>query len=89
MPSGGRSVRLSISRLHTREGRVLRFDDIKPGSRLRGLDSAGIAEVVQVARFGSMTGWANVWSIAAKKPRSRSSKPAVPMPSTLMVVSCV
>src|SRR3954465_15521191 len=29
------------------------FEDIKPGSRLRGLDPAGIAEVVQVARFGS------------------------------------
>src|SRR5437763_8965907 len=35
-----------------REGRVLQFDDIKPGSRLRGLDSEGVAEVVQVARFG-------------------------------------
>jgi SNF2-related domain len=31
---------------------MLAFDDIKPGSRLRGLDAAGIAEVVQVARFG-------------------------------------
>src|SRR5713101_6495354 len=29
------------------------FEDIRPGSRLRGLDSAGIAEVVQVARFGT------------------------------------
>ena len=29
------------------------FDDIKPGARLRGLDPAGIAEVVQVARFGA------------------------------------
>jgi hypothetical protein len=28
------------------------FEDLKPGSRLRGLDPAGIAEVVQVARFG-------------------------------------
>jgi hypothetical protein len=28
------------------------FDEIKPGARLRGLDSAGAAEVVQVARFG-------------------------------------
>lgn len=28
------------------------FDDIKPGGRLRGLDPAGIAEIVQVARFG-------------------------------------
>ena len=32
---------------------MLQFEDIKPGSRLRGLDSAGIAEVVQVARFGA------------------------------------
>lgn len=29
------------------------FDDIKPGSRLRGLDAAGTAEIVQVARFGA------------------------------------
>lgn len=29
------------------------FDDIRPGSRLRGLDAAGIAEIVQVARFGA------------------------------------
>src|SRR5216684_4077412 len=29
------------------------FEDIKPGSRLRGLVSAGIAEVVQVSRFGA------------------------------------
>jgi superfamily II DNA or RNA helicase len=29
------------------------FEDIKPGSRLRGLDAAGIAEVVQVSRFGA------------------------------------
>jgi hypothetical protein len=29
------------------------FDDIKPGARLRGLDPAGLAEVVQVARFGA------------------------------------
>jgi hypothetical protein len=28
------------------------FGDIKPGVRLRGLDPAGTAEVVQVARFG-------------------------------------
>jgi hypothetical protein len=28
------------------------FEDIKPGSRLRGLDPAGVAEIVQVARFG-------------------------------------
>src|SRR5260221_1428082 len=28
------------------------FEDIKPGSRMRGLDPSGIAEVVQVAHFG-------------------------------------
>jgi superfamily II DNA or RNA helicase len=32
---------------------VLAFDDIKPGSRLRGLDGSSIAEIVQVARFGA------------------------------------
>src|SRR3954451_22738686 len=32
---------------------MLAFEDIKPGSRVRGLDPGGIAEVVQVARFGS------------------------------------
>ena len=29
-----------------------KFEDIKPGARLLGLDPAGVAEVVQVARFG-------------------------------------
>jgi SNF2 family DNA or RNA helicase len=29
------------------------FDQIKAGARLKGLDSAGIAEIVQVARFGA------------------------------------
>jgi hypothetical protein len=28
------------------------FEDIKPGSRLRGLDPSGVAEVVQVTSFG-------------------------------------
>jgi hypothetical protein len=32
---------------------MLAFDAIKPRSRLRGLDAAGIAEVVQVSRFGA------------------------------------
>ena len=32
---------------------MVAFDDIRPGSRLRGLDAAGIAEVVQVGRFGA------------------------------------
>jgi hypothetical protein len=31
---------------------MLNFEDIKPGTRLRGLDPAGIAEVVQVSKFG-------------------------------------
>jgi superfamily II DNA or RNA helicase len=31
---------------------VALFEDIKPGSRLRGLDAGGIAEVVQVSKFG-------------------------------------
>jgi superfamily II DNA or RNA helicase len=31
---------------------MLLFENIKPGSRLRGLDSAGVAEVVQVTHFG-------------------------------------
>src|SRR5260370_37870391 len=29
------------------------FEQIKPGTRLKGLDSAGIAEVVSVSKFGS------------------------------------
>ncbi len=29
------------------------FDEIQPGARLRGLDPAGIAEIVQAARFGT------------------------------------
>lgn len=29
------------------------FEEIKPGSRLRGLDPAGVAEVVSVSRFGT------------------------------------
>src|SRR5712672_2357644 len=31
---------------------MVAFDDIRPGSRLRGLDAAGTAEIVQVAHFG-------------------------------------
>ena len=31
---------------------IARFEDIKAGARLRGLDPAGVAEIVQVARFG-------------------------------------
>src|SRR4030095_528854 len=29
------------------------FEEIKPGARLRGLDPAGVAEVVSVSRFGA------------------------------------
>lgn len=29
------------------------FDQIKPGARLKGLASEGVAEIVQVARFGT------------------------------------
>src|SRR3954464_9301412 len=32
---------------------MLAFEEIKPGSRASGLDPGSIAEVVQVARFGS------------------------------------
>ncbi len=32
---------------------MLAFDDIKPGSRLRGLAGTGVAEVVLLARFGA------------------------------------
>lgn len=32
---------------------MTQFDDIKPGARLRGMDGGGIAEIVQVARFGA------------------------------------
>ena len=28
------------------------FENIKPGSRLRGLDASGLAEVAQVTQFG-------------------------------------
>ena len=28
------------------------FDQIQPGARLKGLDPGGVAEIVQVARFG-------------------------------------
>jgi hypothetical protein len=31
---------------------MVALEEIKPGSRLRGLDPEGVAEVVQVARFG-------------------------------------
>ena len=32
---------------------MIQFDDIKPGAQLRGLDGGGIAEIVQIARFGA------------------------------------
>jgi superfamily II DNA or RNA helicase len=32
---------------------MLSFDDLRPGARVRGLDPGGIAEIVQIARFGA------------------------------------
>jgi hypothetical protein len=32
---------------------MVALEEIKPGSRLRGLDPEGVAEVVQIARFGA------------------------------------
>lgn len=32
---------------------MVAFDEIRPGARLRGLDPSGIAEIVQLSRFGS------------------------------------
>jgi hypothetical protein len=55
------------------------FEQIKPGARIKGLDPAGIAEIVQVARFGTdalnilfrwMGGLASASSIAARRPVS-------------------
>src|SRR3954451_8314688 len=34
-------------------GEMVALEEIKPGARLRGLDPAGVAEVVQVSRFGA------------------------------------
>jgi hypothetical protein len=34
-----------------RDRKLPTFDDIKPGARVRRLDSAGATQVVQVARF--------------------------------------
>src|SRR4029077_5242311 len=45
------SITATLSRT-IRVTRMSTFENIKPGSRLRGLDPAGVAEVVQVARFG-------------------------------------
>src|ERR1700738_941611 len=47
----GLAVRRLSGRL--RIGRMVALEEIKPGARLRGLDPEGIAEVVQVARFGA------------------------------------
>ena len=35
-------------------GVLLVFEDLKPGARLRGLAPQGIAEIVQVSRFGAV-----------------------------------
>ena len=72
---------------------MIPFESIKPGARLRGLDAAGVAEIVQVARFGPdalnlvfrVNGRsANGSSTAAKRPASSSSRPVGPMRSTPM-----
>lgn len=31
---------------------MMTFEDIRPGARLAGVDTAGIAEIVQVSKFG-------------------------------------
>jgi hypothetical protein len=75
---------------------MIAFDDIKPGARLRGLDPAGIAEIVQVARFGpdalnlvfrANGRVANVSFIGARNQRLNSSMAAGPMFLTL-TASC-
>jgi hypothetical protein len=75
--------------------RMHNFEDLKPGARLLGLDPAGIAEVVQVARFGSDAlnlGWtaelANASSIVVRKAVSSYWKPDEAMRSTRMA-ACV
>ncbi len=45
------------------------FDDLKPGARLRGLDAGGVAEIVQVSRFGADA--LNVLFRVDGKPRER------------------
>jgi superfamily II DNA or RNA helicase len=43
----------SVSGQSAIESHMIAFDDIKPGTRLRGLDLGGTAEIVQVTRFGA------------------------------------
>jgi len=77
------------------------FDAIKPGARLRRLDSAGATQVVQVAQFsadaltlvfsmwrsGSMSTCANAWS-TGEDPRSSSSIPTPHRLMTPIAASC-
>jgi len=44
---------VTICVLQLRAEDLSTFDQIKPGARLKGLDPGGIAEIVQVARFGA------------------------------------
>ena len=44
---------MTICVLQLRAEDLSTFDQIKPGARLKGLDPGGIAEIVQVARFGA------------------------------------
>ena len=46
------------------------LEEIKPGARLRGLDPAGIADVVQVARFRHRRPESRVQS---RRPRVRTA----------------
>ena len=49
-------IRARISQLASNVvdvGSMYAFEEIKPGARLRGLDPAGIAEVVSVSKFGN------------------------------------
>jgi len=52
--AASRALGLVVFRQLTRDNlsEMATFDDIKAGARLRGLDAAGVAEIVQVARFG-------------------------------------
>jgi hypothetical protein len=54
LPSGpgGRGTLNKVQRWLPNGAGMVALEDIRPGSRLRGLDPEGVAEVVQIARFG-------------------------------------
>ena len=57
---------------------VATFEDIKAGARLRRLDAAGVAEVVQVTRFGpdalnGMQQWASVVELVIETKKAPTS----------------